>query len=112
MQWETRTINQFKVYALVLNNMRCSAEQKGIVVISDSREKIVNYYESMRTDYYTDSEGVPDSYGHAHPYQKCFQKGSPLEWYIPPHGSLDEAIIMELVNEETLASIERSYPIV
>lgn len=69
---ETRTINQIKVYYLVMNPMTDRTESSRIAVMSENKERLVKYYVDNIIEVYDD--------GH---YRKSFKKGSPLEWYNP-----------------------------
>lgn len=69
---ETRTVTQTKYYKLILNPMRGRTEEKRIVIISDDLEKLKEYYNSKKVEYYRDDN-----------WSKTFEKGSILEWYNP-----------------------------
>lgn len=62
-------------YALLLNDMRSSnIENISIVKISDTKQDLVEWYESLLSDPYSDGG-----------WGKVFKKGSPLEWCNPVH---------------------------
>lgn len=75
---ETRNITEVKVWILQLNNMRDpKIEISRIVAISDSREKLENWYNEQKTEAWTDESEPGKKWG------KSFKKGSELEWYNP-----------------------------
>lgn len=81
---ETRQITQVKVYILALNCMRHRIEQRTIIAVSYEKEKLISWYNSLRTEPYT-TEGSPsfEVHGDSHKWRKFFKAGSELEWYNP-----------------------------
>lgn len=70
---ETRTIQQCRLYVLVLNKMTRSAESGEIVAVSDDYHKLVEWYNSQFSEIPYNEDG----------WYKEFKKDSPLEWYNP-----------------------------
>ena len=68
---EQRVITQIKVYYLVMNSMTERTESANIALMSDDKEKLINYY-TNNLEYYQDGN-----------WSKSFKKGSFLEWYNP-----------------------------
>ena len=100
---ETRVVEQFKVFKLVLSPIRKSEGKKNLVAISLSKEELLNWYVSqmaekvyegihpdtlIRIQLHNGKEGAfPKK---VFPYRKYFKVGSPIEWY----SSLLEPIII------------------
>ena len=86
---ETRTIMQYRVYGLLLNDMRGCYENQHLVAIASSYEALADYLQMNRVEY------------------KVFAKGSPLEWY----NDFDQngAILDEWVTEEKFADLRSGY---
>ena len=81
---ETRTVIQYHVYGLVLNPMRDRMESVRLVALAGSKEALLSWYDSYRVEpYYDEDSGIDDVYGNPRSWYKCFQKGSPLEWFNP-----------------------------
>jgi hypothetical protein len=101
---EIRTINQIKIYYLVMNPMTDRTEASKIVVMSDDKQRLINYY--------TDNMVAPYIDGNWH---KGFRKDSPLEWYnpIPLDGTLNhwgQGLKEEWVDEyEYLNGLKSKY---
>ena len=68
---ETRTIEQVKIYKLILNPIRANYEATNIAAVSYDKQHLIDWYESLKVKPYVD-EGR---------WSKSFKKGSPLEWY-------------------------------
>lgn len=69
---ETRTIQQVKVYCLIMNPMTDRAESGRISVMSFDKDRLVKFYEDEISEPYDDDR-----------FRKVFKKGGPLEWYNP-----------------------------
>lgn len=69
---EQRVITQVKIYYLVMNPMTDRTESSKIVLMSESIDRLINYYADNFVEYYKDDN-----------WSKSFRKGSPLEWYNP-----------------------------
>lgn len=69
---ETRTIQQVKVYCLIMNPMTDRAESGRISVMSFEKDRLVKFYDGEITEPYSDDR-----------FRKVFKKGGPLEWYNP-----------------------------
>jgi len=67
---ETRSINQIKIWKLMLNRMTGKAEQVDIVAMSTDRQKLSEFYESKKVGIYKDDI-----------WNKQFEKGSLIEWF-------------------------------
>lgn len=103
---ETRTITQVKLYKLILNPMADCAESGNIAAISDSYDKLVNWYRSQLNSMGPWRDGR---------WYKVFAAGSPLEWYNPADnlelnnpGLFGHGILDEWVNESVYYDILRS----
>ncbi len=69
---ETRTIQQVKVYCLIMNPVTDRAESGRISVMSFDKDRLVKFYEDEIVESYDDDR-----------FRKVFRKGGPLEWYNP-----------------------------
>ncbi len=69
---ETRTVEQAKVYYLIMNPVTDKAESGRIAMMSTSRENLISAYENEQVTIYDDSN-----------FRKVFKQGGPLEWYNP-----------------------------
>jgi hypothetical protein len=69
---ETRTVEQAKVYYLIMNPVTDKAESGRIAMMSTSRENLISAYENEQVAIYDDSN-----------FRKVFKQGGPLEWYNP-----------------------------
>ena len=98
---ETRTITEYKLYLLYLNNMRGPCEAYECVAIASSHNALLSYYNSMlEAKPYEDSNNeIADNYGQYHSYNKFFKKGSPLEWYNPDFKIRDMWIRQDKLSE-------------
>jgi len=69
---ETRTVEQAKVYYLIMNPVTDKAESGRIAMMSTSRQNLISAYENEQVAIYDDSN-----------FRKVFKQGGPLEWYNP-----------------------------
>lgn len=69
---ETRTVMEGKIFYLVMNPVTDRAETGRITVMSDSKERLIKYYEDQFVPVYDDGN-----------FRKVFKQGGPLEWYNP-----------------------------
>ncbi|MFW6219745.1 MAG: hypothetical protein ACOC33_02810 [bacterium] len=70
---ETRTIEQIKVYALVLNPVTGRAEEGNPVAAAYDKQKLIDWYnEQFADEPYKDGK-----------FHKVFKKNSHIEWYNP-----------------------------
>ena len=69
---ETRTIEQVKVYCLVMNPMTDRAESGRIAALSFEKDRLISFYEGEITESYNDDR-----------FRKVFKKNGPLEWFNP-----------------------------
>jgi hypothetical protein len=69
---ETRTVEQAKVYYLIMNPVTDKAESGRIAMMSTSRENLISAYENEQVAIYDDNN-----------FRKVFKQGGPLEWYNP-----------------------------
>jgi len=86
---ETRTIQETKIYTLVLNDMRSNTEQASVYAWSFDKEKLIDWYENhMITEGILVEEGAPsfECHGDSHKWHKTFNMGSVLEWCNPCGG--------------------------
>ncbi len=94
---ETRTIQQVKVYFLIMNPVTDRAESGKIAMMSTSRDGLISAYENERVDVYDDGN-----------FRKVFKQGGPLEWFNPVwtfegkdtfgHGLSEDWVEMENLN--------------
>jgi hypothetical protein len=78
---ETRTIEQTKLYALYLNDMRKpKIEILSLNAISLSKDKLIAWIEEQKGEPYSDDG--ENSFGQT-TFNKVFKKGSALEWFNP-----------------------------
>lgn len=69
---ETRTVDQIKLYKLILNHMRdCKIEITQIVAASYDKQALIDWYNEQKAE-------KPWKDGQ---WGKTFKKDSPLEWY-------------------------------
>ena len=69
---ETRTIQQVKVYFLIMNPVTDRAESGRIAMMSTSRQDLITAYENQQVVPYDDGN-----------FRKVFKQGGPLEWFNP-----------------------------
>lgn len=77
---ETRNKTEFKIYLLYLNMMKDRVESSQCVAIADDPQKIIDWYNSLLTEPYSD---IVEEWSGPKTYQKIFRKDSPLEWFNP-----------------------------
>ena len=108
---ETRTVIQYHVYGLVLNPMRDRIETLKLVALAGSKEALLSWHDTYRVEsYYDKDSGVDDVYGNPRNWYKCFQKGSPLEWFNPiQYGG---RIISEWLSAEDVRQITSDAPFI
>ena len=94
---EVRTVQEGRIYILVLNPITSVAEDGSIVAISDDYNRLVGWYQ----DQFASEQWKDGS------WYKTFTRDSPLEWYNPcyslelndiqpfGHGIHDEWILMD-----------------
>lgn len=94
---EVRTVQEGRIYILVLNPINSAAEDGSIAAISDDYNRLVGWYKDQFA-----SESWEDGQ-----WYKTFKKGSPIEWYNPcfslklndtqpfGHGIHDEWILLD-----------------
>lgn len=101
---ETRTIEQVKIYYLVLNPMTDRAEACMIAAFSDDKERLMQWYNSLKVEGYNDGR-----------YGKIFKKDSPLEWFNPMDnedgtlGFFGHGLQSEWVDVEEVLEIQCRY---
>lgn len=103
---KTRSIQEVRIYILVLNPINGAAEDGSIVAISDDYSRLVGWYQDRFA-----SEQWKDGSWH-----KTFTKDSPLEWYNPCYSlELNDAqpfghgIHDEWISTEDLYEIRNRY---
>lgn len=75
---ETRTINEAKVYYLVMNGIFQRAEEYSIVKASFERQSLIDFYRAERCEpYKIEYNGIF--------YTLFFKEGGPLQFYNPVH---------------------------
>lgn len=77
---ETRNKVEFKIHLLHLNMMRDRAESSQCVAIADEPQKLIDWYNSLLTEPYSEDF---DEWNGPKTYRKTFKKGSCLEWFNP-----------------------------
>lgn len=116
---ETRQITQIKIWKLILNPMTGNTEDASLVAISDSRDKLLDWYRGERAvepyvsigeSYFSAKGDFPENLEGQHRYHKVFKQGSRLEWMNPMYNKdeLDHyghGINWEWVSEDTLSGI-------
>ena len=100
---EIRTINQIKIHYLVMNPMADRTEASQIVVMSDDKQRLINYYTDNMVEPYDDGR-----------FRKVFRKNTPLEWYNPItlDGYLDHwghGMKSEWVDEMNFPDVKNKY---
>ena len=103
----TRTINEVKLYALVLNPMQAPKIEYGeVVAVSLDYDRLVEWYNSQK---------APEMWRDGR-FGKTFAKGSPLEWYnsansLEPDDTqpFGHGINTHWVREENLSRIISKY---
>ena len=105
---ETRVVVEYKVYLLYLNPMRRRIEAMDLVAFADSKDTLMSWYNSQKTEPYYDTSGeVQNEFGDDRKWYKCFKKGSQLEWY---NEMCQDCQIQERwVSEEIFKSLESRY---
>jgi hypothetical protein len=74
-------------FLLVLNDMRCNAENRVVVALAYTRNKLDDLIKAEKVEPYIDMGKdlfSSDIDSDAKEYQKVFKKGGMLEWYNPP----------------------------
>lgn len=109
---ETRTKTEYEVFFLMLNPMRYQAEAWQCVAISDDRQKLIDWYNSLKVDLYIE-ECESNFNSGLQAFRKVFKKNSPLEWmnpcsesFVPSH--FGHGITKHWVDEETLRNLKHT----
>lgn len=116
---ETRQITQIKIWKLVLNPMAGNTEDASLMAISDSRDKLLDWYrnefaavpyDSIGESYFPAKGDFPENFEAQHNYHKVFKQGSRLEWMNPMYsedelGNYGHGISWEWASEDTLSEI-------
>ena len=100
---ETRTVQQVKIYYLIMNPVTDRAESGKIAIMSTSRQNLISAYENEQVAIYNDGN-----------FSKVFKQGGPLEWYNPvwtfegvdPFG---HGLSEDWVDMENLAILQSKY---
>ena len=104
---ETRTVTEYKVFILMLADMRGNVDNLQAVACSTSRAKLISWVRSKVVETYVDDPS-PDNFGVSHSYRKIYEEGSALEWFNPPtslegfggFGGIVERWIQEYPNQD------------
>ena len=103
---EIRTINQVRIYKLILNPMIGCCEEGRIAAISCDYGKLVCWYEGQK---------LPTPFRDVEGWHRSFTEGSPLYWYNPAFtvvlnctDDFGHGISDEWVNEDVWDEICRS----
>lgn len=96
---ETRTIEQVKIYKLVLSRMTGRFEDSSLVAIAYSAERLKEFYEGEKVEHYKDGN-----------WSKQFRQGGPLEWYNDIDWNRDTGVYDEWTTQEDLEGfLSRPY---
>ena len=113
---ETRQITQIKIWKLIMNPMTTNTEHNQLLVISDDRQKLLDWYKlqfadepyfSVGENYFPAKGDFPVQHDLHHRYYKVFKQGTPLEWFNPIDNEdipnrYGQGISFEWVNEDML----------
>ena len=100
---ETRTIQQVKVYYLIMNPVTDRAESGKITMMSTNRDSLITAYENERVEVYDDGN-----------FRKVFKLGGPLEWFNPVwtfdgRDTFGHGLSEDWVDMENLNNIQSKY---
>jgi hypothetical protein len=100
---EKRTIEQTKIYYLVMNPVTDRAESGRIAMMSYDRDKLIAAYQSEYVESYQDDR-----------FRKVFRQGGPLEWYNPIWGmdqvdGFGHGLHTDWVDHENIDTLTRNY---
>lgn len=100
---EIRTITQGKIYYLVMNPVTDRAESGKITVMSDTKQRLIDFYNEQHVPVYDDGN-----------FRKVFKQGGPLEWYNPvwSFDGLDtfgHGIHVDWIDLENLPNLKGKY---
>lgn len=99
---ETRTIEQVKIYKLLLNPMPANYEKVNMVAIAYDKQHLMDWYESLKVEPYKDGK-----------WHKVFKKGSKLEWSNPieysDYGGIQEEWTTQEAISNFIANAQASY---
>lgn len=99
---ETRTIEQVKIYKLLLNPMPANFEKVNMVAIAYDVEKLKEWYESLKVEPYKDDN-----------WHKVFKKGSKLEWNNPleysDYGGIEEEWTTQEAIDNFITNAQNSF---
>lgn len=99
---ETRTINQAKIYYLVMNPITDRTEATRITAMSFERQSLVEYYNREAVEIYREDN-----------WSKAFRKGSLLEWLNPLYsfevGHYGHGIKEDWVNMDSIDQLKNNY---
>jgi hypothetical protein len=100
---EKRTIEQTKIYYLVMNPVTDRAESGRIAMMSYDRDKLISTYQSERVEVYSDDR-----------FRKSFRQGGPLEWFNPLYSmegsdTFGHGLQIDWVDSENVETIIRKY---
>ena len=99
---ETRQVTEVKIYKLLLNPMPANYEKVNMVAISYDKQKLIDWYESLKVEPYKDER-----------WSKVFKRGSKLEWSNPieysQYGGVQEEWTTQENIDNFIARCEGSY---
>ena len=110
---ETRTVTQVKIWKLIMNPVWDRLESRQIVVWSDDKEKLVNYYNQSKVEPYQEESGR----GGGHKWYLNFSPTSFMHKFNPlDTPSLDpndwgHGIFWEWVDSEIIDGIDQKHRI-
>lgn len=88
---EKRTIEQVKVFKLMMNPMPSNFENFRIVALSYDEDKLKEFVENEKVEPYKDGK-----------WHKTFKKGGPLEWMNPMNWNDNTGIFAEWATESSV----------
>lgn len=93
---ETRTVEQIKIYKLILNPILGKYEDEGLVATSASYEALDKFFSGEQVEMYKDQG-----------YNKGFRKGGLLEWFNASRYNSERGLIEdEWVDQEVFDRIK------
>jgi hypothetical protein len=100
---EKRTIEQTKIYYLVMNPVTDRAESGRVAMMSYDRDKLISTYQSERVESYSDDR-----------FRKSFRQGGPLEWYnllwnMEQTDSFGHGLHTDWVDSENVETLIKKY---
>jgi len=100
---ETRTIQQVKIYYLVMNPVTDRAESGRITMMSFDKDRLIGKYNEEFTEPYDDDR-----------FRKVFKKNGPLEWINPLYtlenvDSFNHGLVEDWVDSTNVEILKSKY---